>query len=122
MGWDAFTNGLKLYFKEYKWTNTTLHDFIGKLQEGYDAAHPDGSLNLEAWSQQWLRTKGPNKFTYEFTHDDGIITNFKIRQGFCKHGDEVFRKQSINIGFFDSDRKFNEIENIVIEDRELTEV
>jgi hypothetical protein len=32
MGWDTFTYGLKLYFKEFKWTNTNLHDFIGKLQ------------------------------------------------------------------------------------------
>jgi aminopeptidase N len=32
MGWEAFTNGIKLYFKEFKWGNTTLKDFIGKLQ------------------------------------------------------------------------------------------
>ena len=31
MGVEAFTNGIKLYFKQFKWTNTTLHDFIGKL-------------------------------------------------------------------------------------------
>lgn len=31
MGWDAFTTGLKLYFKEFKWRNTTLLDFMGKL-------------------------------------------------------------------------------------------
>lgn len=122
MGWDAFTNGLKLYFKQYKWTNTTLHDFIGKLQEGYNTAHPNGDLDLEQWSQQWLRTKGPNKITYEYTEENGTITSFKIKQGFCNHGDEVYRKQSINIGLFDSQRNFTEIENIVIEDKEITEV
>ena len=57
---------------------------------------------LDTWADKWLRTKGPNKITYEYTHDEGIITSFKIRQAFCKHGDEVYRKQSINIGFFDS--------------------
>lgn len=122
MGWDAFTNGLKLYFKEFKWTNTNLTDFIGKLQQGYDEAHPNGNLVLTTWADKWLRTKGPNKITYEWSHDEGIITSFKIRQAFCQHGDEVYRKQSINIGFFDQDKKFVEHVNIVIEDRELTEI
>jgi len=79
-------------------------------------------LNLESWADKWLRTKGPNKFTYEYTHDEGVITSFKIRQGFCKYGDEVYRKQSINIGFYDQDKNFVEHTNIVLEDRELTEM
>lgn len=122
MGWNAFTSGLKLYFQEFKWTNTSLHDFIGKLQEGYNAAIPQGDLDLESWADKWLRTKGPNKISYEYTHEDGVITSFKIRQGFCKFGDEVYRKQAINIGFFDFDKNFVEHKNIVIEDRELTQV
>ena len=77
---------------------------------------------LNTWADKWLRTKGPNKITYEYTHDEGVITSFKIRQGFCKHGDEVYRKQSINIGFFDSDHKFTEHEHIVIDEKELTDV
>jgi len=24
MGWEAFTTGMKIYFKEFKWTNTNL--------------------------------------------------------------------------------------------------
>lgn len=122
MGWEAFSAGLKLYFQQFKWTNTSLTDFIGKLQEGYDKTIKNGDLNLVKWAEQWLSTKGPNKITYEFTHDEGIITSFKIRQGFCKYGDEVYRKQSINIGFFAEDHSFTEFQNIVIEDRELTEV
>ena len=31
MGWEAFTNGIKIYFREFKWKNTTLTDFIGSL-------------------------------------------------------------------------------------------
>ena len=63
-----------------------------------------------------MRTKGPNQIPYEYNHDDGVITNFKIRQGICKFGDEVFRKQAINIGFFNSELQFVEHANIVIED------
>jgi len=108
MGWDAFTNGLKLYFKEHKWSNTTLPQFMSKLQQGYNQTIPDGKLDLSVWGDKWLRTKGPNKISYEYTHDEGIITSFKIRQAFCKHGDEVYRQQSINIGFFDNNKNFTE--------------
>lgn len=79
MGWDAFTHGLKLYFKEFKWTNTNLYDFIGKLQQGYNESIEGGDLDLEIWADKWLRTKGPNKLQYEYEHDEGIITKFKIR-------------------------------------------
>ena len=92
MGWDAFTHGLRLYFKEFKWTNTSLHDFINKLQQGYNESVEGGDLDLEIWADKWLRTKGPNKIQYEYEHDEGTITKFKIRQGFCKYGDEVYRK------------------------------
>lgn len=34
----------------------------------------------------------------------------------------MFRKQSINVGFFDQDKNFVEHTNIVLQDRELTEV
>ena len=79
MGWDAFTYGLKLYFKEFKWTNTNIHDFIGKLQLGYNESYPEGDLDLEMWADKWLRTKGPNKIEYEYEHDEGVITRFRIR-------------------------------------------
>lgn len=37
MGWETFTDGLKIYFNKYSWKNTELGDFIGALQDGYDA-------------------------------------------------------------------------------------
>jgi len=50
MGWDTFSEGLKIYFKKFAWTNTTLHDFISCLKAGYDKNHPEGNLNLESWA------------------------------------------------------------------------
>lgn len=32
LGWETFTQGLKIYFGKYKWSNTTLPDFIGSIQ------------------------------------------------------------------------------------------
>jgi aminopeptidase N len=50
MGWETFSEGLKIYFKKFAWTNTTLHDFISSLQAGYNQSHPQGDLNLEKWA------------------------------------------------------------------------
>jgi len=54
MGWDTFTRGLKIYFKEFSFKNTELPDFIGAMQRGYDSAGKDEPLDLNAWSQNWL--------------------------------------------------------------------
>lgn len=50
MGWDTFSEGLKIYFKKHAWTNTTLNEFISCLKAGYDKNHPEGNLNLESWA------------------------------------------------------------------------
>lgn len=53
---------------------------------------------------------------------EGKIKNFRIKQGFFKYGDEIYRRQQINIGFFDQNMAFQEHEKILIEDKEVTEV
>lgn len=66
MGWESFTDGLKIYFKRHKWTNTELPDFIQALQEGYDKNNASKDLNLSTWAQDWLQTKGTNQISAEF--------------------------------------------------------
>jgi aminopeptidase N len=46
MGWETFTQGLKIYFNKYKWGNTTLPDFISSIQQGYDDSKPYEPLDL----------------------------------------------------------------------------
>lgn len=115
MGWETFSEGLKIYFKKFAWTNTTLHDFISSLQAGYNKNHPHGDLNLDKWADQWLRTKGPNKITYEYTEENGKIKSFRLQQGYTKFGDQILRKQSFNIGYFDKQNNYHVIEKVQLE-------
>lgn len=69
-----------------------------------------------------MKTKGPNTISYEYTQENGKITSFKIKQGFTKFGDQVYRTQAINIGFFKEDMSFKEYEKITILDQEVTDV
>lgn len=79
MGWETFCEGLKIYFKRHAWTNTTLPDFIGALQEGYDNSKPTKPLDLHEWGRSWLQTKGSNKIKAEWEEEEGKFTSFKIR-------------------------------------------
>ncbi len=54
MGWETFSEGLKVYFKKFSWGNTTLQDFISSLQEGYNKSNPEGKLDLNEWAKAWL--------------------------------------------------------------------
>lgn len=78
MGWETFSKGLKIYFGRHAWGNTTLTQFIQALQEGYNSEFPEGDLDLNKWADSWLRTKGPNKISYEMTQAEGKITSFKF--------------------------------------------
>lgn len=54
--------------------------------------HPEGKLNLNEWSDKWLRTKGPNRISYEYEEENGKFKSFRIKQGYTKYGDKVYRQ------------------------------
>lgn len=123
MGWDTFTQGLKVYFRKYKWQNTTLPDFISSLQEGYDSCNNQKKLDLTQWAKDWLQTKGANKVTAEYTEQDGLITSFQLRQTPCKYGDNVYRQQSFNIALYDEEGGLvDKVCEVSLEKNELTKV
>ena len=123
MDWNTFCAGLKIYFKRHKWGNTDLTDFITCLQIGYDENKPQEPLDLNQWSQDWLQTKGVNKMTAEFDSADGKFKHFQIRQAPCKYADQKFRKQTINIAFYNDEGGLIEtIERVNIQNKELTEL
>jgi len=61
VGKDNFFSGLRDYFKEFRWRNSTLSDFIACMQKVYE---PD-SDSLTEFSSRWLKRKGVNSFSLE---------------------------------------------------------
>ncbi len=51
VGEDAFLEGLRGYFRDHAWGNTTLEDFI-------DAVGSASGRDLSAWQQAWLNRSG----------------------------------------------------------------
>lgn len=124
LSWENFSKGLHIYFKRHAWSNTRLEDFILALQEAYNANSQE-PIDLLSWAKIWLQTKGPSKFALEYDVQDGKVQNARIKQTFCKYGDEVYRWLKINIGLFSSQGEgieYSNVERIHIQAQEYTEV
>jgi aminopeptidase N len=74
VGVEAFLAGLRDYFTEHAYGNTTLADLLRALEKS-------SGRNLGDWSKLWLETTGINTLRPEFTLDsDGNYATFDIVQ------------------------------------------
>jgi aminopeptidase N len=74
VGVQQFLAGLRAYFVEHAYGNTTLADLLRALEE-------ESGRDLGRWSKVWLETTGINTIRPEFTlDDDGTFTSFDIVQ------------------------------------------
>jgi aminopeptidase N len=64
VGVDAFLAGLRAYFAEHAYANTTLADLLSALERS-------SGRNLGDWSKLWLETTGINMLRPAFTLDAG---------------------------------------------------
>jgi aminopeptidase N len=74
LGESAFVAGLRTYFTEHAWGNTTLDDFLRHLSAA-------GGKDLTAWSAAWLRAARPNTLSARFDlAEDGTFASFAVVQ------------------------------------------
>ncbi|MEP7178276.1 MAG: ERAP1-like C-terminal domain-containing protein, partial [Pseudonocardiales bacterium] len=74
VGVEAFLAGLRDYFAEHAYGNTTLADLLRALEKS-------SGRDLGDWSKLWLETTGINTLRPEFTLDgDGNYATFEIVQ------------------------------------------
>ncbi len=73
VGRETFLEGLRTYFAEHAFGNTSLDDLLRALEE-------TSGRDLGAWSKQWLEQPGVNLLALELATDDGRITSAALRQ------------------------------------------
>jgi len=73
VGEEAFFKGLRKYFKQHAFSNTTRHDFLQALSEA-------SGLNLNKWDEEWLRSKGTNSISVDLKVDGDKIKSMTIDQ------------------------------------------
>jgi len=72
LGEKAFRDGVRYYFKQHAYTNTTLQDFIGALE------HASGK-SLQEWSHAWLEDAGLDTAEAVYTCNANRIASFAIK-------------------------------------------
>ena len=112
LGRAGFAAGLRLYFQRHSFANATLADFLAALEEG-------SGVPLHAWSDQWLRTSGPNRFGVEIeAAPGGKIGRLTVTQEVVS-GDPVLREHLIRVALLRPARNGGRSGSIEIEAHEV---
>ncbi|MBN9104114.1 MAG: aminopeptidase N [Propionibacteriaceae bacterium] len=94
VGQDAFLAGVRAYFAEHAWGNTTFDDLLAALAAA-------SGRDLSNFAADWLRSAGVNTLRAEFDVDaDGIFTRFAIRQTATEQW-PTLRHHRLAIGCYD---------------------
>jgi aminopeptidase N len=72
LGEDHFRDGVRYYFAQHAYTNTSLADFIGALE------HVSGK-DLQQWSHAWLEDAGLDSVEPVYTCDAGVVSKFELK-------------------------------------------
>ncbi|GAA3085424.1 aminopeptidase N [Streptosporangium carneum] len=74
VGLDNFLAGVRDYFNEHAWGNTTLADLLSALER-------TSGRDLSSWSKEWLETSWVNTLRPSFTTDaEGRFLEFDVLQ------------------------------------------
>ncbi len=93
VGQEEFLAGLRTYFRQHEYGNTTLRDLLDALEVASGRA-------LGAWSQEWLETTGVNTFKARFeTDSSGLFSTFEIVQE--ANPGQILRSHRLAVGLYD---------------------
>ena len=94
VGRDRFDEGVRAYFRQHAWGNTTLDDFLTALEAA-------SGRDLRAWSRVWLEEAGVTTLRPELHVDDeGTITALSVAQE-VPETHPVQRPHRLAIGCYD---------------------
>ncbi len=94
VGRDAFLEGVRAYFAEHAFGNTSLADLLAALE-------PPSGRDLQAWSERWLETAGVNTLALEVETDaDEVISAATVVQT-ASPEHPTLRPHRIGVGAYD---------------------
>jgi aminopeptidase N len=99
VGQEQFLAGVRQYFQDHAYGNTTLADLLGALET-------TSGRDLGQWSKMWLETAGINTVRPDFTVDEnGAYTGFEIVQSAPTDvaASNVLRPHRLAIGLYHDD-------------------
>lgn len=91
VGKENFDKGIKDYIRKHAFQNTELKDFVASIQA-------NTTLDLNAWSERWLRQVGADKIEAVWTCEGGLLK--KIELVSTPKMPAKFRPQTLQVGLF----------------------
>ena len=131
---EQFSQGLKNYFNEYKWSNTSFNDFITKMSELEYCRNIKSNYNLDKDLKELcdlhLKKSGLNEVELKMDIDqNGKIQKFEIHQNPCLQAVQHYNRQThlIEILFLENFENLNSEENqifknVIIQPLEVTNI
>jgi aminopeptidase N len=101
IGPEGFQAGMRHYFKQYAWGNTTLSEFLDALRQAT-------GRDLTEWSKLWLETESLNTLTPVWGTDGDTITDIRIEQS-APDDYPTLRPHRIDLALFDEGSTGNPI-------------
>ncbi len=104
VGREDFLSGVRQYFADHAFGNTTLDDLFASLKAA-------SGRELSDWAKLWLETSGLNTITPSYQLDEaGNISSFAVRQSAPTDvaKDNVLRPHRLAIGFYHFDGEVSE--------------
>ncbi|GAA1298293.1 aminopeptidase N [Planotetraspora silvatica] len=96
VGLENFLAGVRDYFNEHAWGNTTLQDLLSALER-------TSGRDLSSWSKEWLETSWVNTLRPSFTTDDeGRFLTFDVLQE-APQEHPTLRSHRVAIGLYSLD-------------------
>ena len=87
----VFQKGLRRYIAQNAMSNTELKDLIASLQA-------ETPLDLDLWSERWLRQRGPDQVTAEWSCTGKRLSQIHLHT--TASPDVRFRPQTLNVALF----------------------
>lgn len=98
VGEGNFLSALRSYFASHEYSNATLADFLGELENA-------SGRNLKQWSQVWLLEAGITQLESQIERDpSGKVTSFNIIQSLPQEGTSL-RPHATSVGAYDFDSR-----------------
>ena len=91
IGRASLQAGLKMYVDKFAYKNTELSDLVKCLNTALHE-HGEADIDLVAWTDDWLKTAGPNTLQAQLGQKEDGTLSIDIIQGFSKYGDEIYRE------------------------------
>ena len=120
IGKENFSNGLKEYFKLYKWKNTCFNDFINKMDEQLKIYNNKNNIKnefeLKDLCKKWLTEEGLTQLEPIWEIENNKIKYFKIKQNPCdeKHNNLQNHIFNIKLIYDENDDNKNIIQKIFV--------